>query len=153
MKRAVERALKLLLPVLILSAVALVWADVLSLRDAVLVVIAVEVLLVVVGGRQVFLAARRFRRGCRAGLDGWAALEDGLAVLLPRRAARLVALEPRLMACLLRWATRRVSPKEGEFAYHKRSALGIFLPVVALTAPWSSRSSTCSRTPSRPGRG
>jgi hypothetical protein len=135
MKPTAERALKLFLPALILTEVFLVRSNVLSLRDALLVVVVVEVLLLAVGGRQVLLAARRYRRGRSAGLDGWAALEDGLAVLLPRQVARLVALEPRLMSCLFRWTVRRARPGEGEYTYHKRSAIGTFLPVVLLTAP------------------
>jgi len=131
----VELAPKLLLPALILTEVLLVRADALSLRDAVLVVVGVEALLLAVGGRQVLLAARRYRKGRSAGLDGPSAPEDGLAVLLPRRVARLVALEPRLMACLFRWALRRARLGEGEFSYHRRSALGTFLPVVLLAAP------------------
>src|SRR3712207_7398712 len=48
-----------------------------------------EALALAVAGRQVVLAVRRYRRDRAAGLDLWAALEDGLAVLLPRPLARL----------------------------------------------------------------
>lgn len=80
-----ERALRWLLPILLLVEAALVWLDLLSLRDAAVVVVALEVLLLAVGGRQLFVVARRYRAGRTKGLDAWGALEDGLAVLLPAR--------------------------------------------------------------------
>jgi hypothetical protein len=46
------------------------WSGLLELRDAVIVVVAVEVLLAIVGMGEVLLVARRYRRGRRASMPG-----------------------------------------------------------------------------------
>jgi hypothetical protein len=130
-----KRALKWLLPVLVAVEAMLVWSGLLELRDAVIVVVAVEVLLVIVGMGEVLLVARRYRRGRVEGLDPWRALEEGLALIMPRRMARVVVLEPRLWVCLLLWASRRMRLGEDDFSYHKRSPAGGLVAVVALTTP------------------
>ena len=84
MAKPLERVLKWLLPVLIVVEIILVWTGWLDLGTAIGVTLAIEVLLVVVAGRQLFVAVRRYRRQRTAGLGVWAALEDGLTVLLPR---------------------------------------------------------------------
>ena len=93
MPKPLERVLKWLLPVLIVVEIILVWTGWLDLGTAIGVTLAIEVLLVVVAGRQLFVAVRRYRRQRTAGLDVWTALEDGLTVLLPRPVARIVSLE------------------------------------------------------------
>src|SRR3954451_17706968 len=98
-----ERLLRLFLPLLVLANVALVWSGALQAGEVILVGAAVELALLVVASRQVFVAAGRYRRDRAAGRDLEWALEDGLAVLLPRRVARVAALEPRLWVCLYRW--------------------------------------------------
>ena len=59
----VKRALQWLLPALVVAQILLVWANLLSLHDAVLVVVGIEALLLLVGARQLFAATRRYRRG------------------------------------------------------------------------------------------
>ena len=130
-----RRALKWLLPALILAEVALVWFDVLDLRDAILIVIGLEALLLFVGSYQILGAIRRYRRNRSSGLDVWAALEDGLTVMLPRTAARFMISEPRLFYCLVKWVFRRTKLREGEFSYHKRSALDMFVLLIVLVSP------------------
>lgn len=44
-------------------------------------------------------------------------------------------MEPRLFACLARWAFRRVRPAEGEFGYHGKSSLGYIVLMIVMTAP------------------
>ena len=61
----VKRALKWLLPALVVAQILLVWANLLSLHDAVLVVVGIEALLLLVGARQLFAATCRNRRGRR----------------------------------------------------------------------------------------
>ena len=61
----VKRALQWLLPALVVAQILLVWANLLSLHDAVLVVVGIEALLLLVGVRQLFAATRRYRRGRR----------------------------------------------------------------------------------------
>ena len=65
-----KRALKWLLPALVAVEVVLVWSGLLELRDAVIVIAAVEVLLVIVGMGEVLLVARRYRRGRRVSTPG-----------------------------------------------------------------------------------
>ena len=130
-----KRALKLVLPALIAAEIVLVWSGVMDLRDAVLVVAGLEALLLVVGVGNLLLIFRRYRRGREEGLDAWAALEDGLGLVLPHTVARLTMKEPRLFVSLFRWATRRVGLGAGEFAYHERSILRAILPMVILTSP------------------
>ena len=130
-----KRALKLILPALVAAEVVLVWSGFMDLRDAVLVVVGLETLLLVVGVGNLLLIFRRYRRGREEGLDAWAALEDGLTLVLPRKAARLAVKEPKLLISLLRWAFRRVRLADDEFAYHARSILRAILPMVILTYP------------------
>ena len=85
-----KRALRWLLPALIAAEAVLVWSGLLELRDAVIVIVAVEVLLVIVGMGEVLLIARCFRRGRAEGLDAWRALEEGLALIIPMRPSKLL---------------------------------------------------------------
>jgi hypothetical protein len=106
----------------------------LDARAATIALAGLEALVLAVAGRQVVLAVRGYRRDRTAGLDVWAALEAGLAVLLPRPLARLAALEPRLWYCLGRWVARR-GTDELDFPYHRRSLVGAIVLVALLTAP------------------
>ncbi|MHB1134950.1 MAG: hypothetical protein ACYC4L_21475 [Chloroflexota bacterium] len=135
MRAGLERGLKWLLPLLVVAEVALVRLELLDLGTALWVAIGVEALLLIVGGRQLFVAWRRYRRERRAGLNPWLALEEGVAVLLPRPLARVVVLEPRLWAYLFLWLSRRFRRRENEFAYHKRSVMTTFLLLLAFTTP------------------
>ena len=130
-----KRLLKWLFPVLILAEVTLVRMGLLELRDAILIVVAVEILLLVVGGTQMLSAIREYRRNRAVGFDGWRALEGGIAVLLPQLAARLIVSEVRLFYCLIRWALRKTKLGEGEFSYHKRSTLDMFVLLIVLVSP------------------
>src|SRR6476659_1019706 len=93
---AMERVFRLGLPLLLLVNIALWWSGTLQGGAALMVGVAIEGLLLLVASRQVVVVVRRYRRDRGAGLDVEAALEDGLALLLPRQVARMVALEPRL---------------------------------------------------------
>ncbi len=130
-----KRLFKWLLPVLILAEAGLVWLDLLDIGEAILVVAAVEALLLLVGGYGLLAAVREYRRRRVSGLDGWRAIEDGLAVLLPKAAARLVVSEPRLFLCLVKWAFRKIRLREGEFSYHKRSTFDMLILTVVLVTP------------------
>lgn len=130
-----ERASKWMMLVLIVAEILLIRAGLLDMTSAVGIVVGIEALLFLLVSRQVILAVRRYRHDRAATLDLWAALEDGLAVLLPRTLARVVALEPRLWVCLGKWVLRRNHLAEGEFHYHKQSPVGPLLLVVLFTAP------------------
>lgn len=134
-KRMPRRALKWLLPALVAAEAALVWSGVMDLGEAVLVVALFEALLVVVGVGEAVLVARRYRRGRADGLGSWTAFEEGLSLVLPRPAAKLAVSEPRMFVCLLRWVFRRTHQGEDEFGYHKKSVMGMLLPLVLITTP------------------
>jgi hypothetical protein len=131
----VRHALKILVPLVVLAEAILVWSGVMDFGDAVLVVAGLEMLLFLVGMGSLIFVVRRYRTQRRAGLDAWSALEDGLALVLPRSVARFVLHEPRLLVSLVRWTFRRVRLAEGEFAYHRRSLLRAIVPVVIITSP------------------
>jgi hypothetical protein len=129
-----ERVLKWVLPLLLLGNLILVGSGVLEAQTALLVGAVAEGALLLVAGRQIWVAVRRYRQDRAAGLDLETALEEGMAVFLPRPAARLAALEPRLWITLVRWLTRRpVGPDT--YPYAKRSVLGAFLAVAVFSAP------------------
>lgn len=50
-------------------------------------------------------------------IDGWVAAERRLARIMPRRAARFLLYEPRLLVCLVRWIARR---HPTGFAYNRQ---------------------------------
>lgn len=130
-----KRAPKWLLPALILVEAVLVWGGLLDPREAVAVAAALEVLLLAVAGGEVLLVVRGYRRGRAGGLDVWTALEEGLSVMLPRRAARFVVVELRLWGCLFRRAFRKTRPAGNESPYHGRSQMGLIVLMVLVTTP------------------
>jgi len=130
-----KRALKVLVPLVILAEATLVWSGAMDLGDAVLLVAVLEALLFVAGLGGLVLVVGRYRKERRAGTDAWRALEDSLSLVLPRVVARLAVKEPRLLVCLSRWAFRRVKLTNHEFAYHKRSLLRAIVPLLVVSGP------------------
>jgi hypothetical protein len=130
-----KRALKVLVPLVILAEVILVWSGVMDLGDAVLSVAGLEALLFVAGLGGLVLVVGRYRRDRRAGMDAWRALEEGLSLVLPRAVARVAVKEPRLFVCLFLWTFRRLRLTNEEFAYHKRSLLRAIVPLLVVSAP------------------
>jgi hypothetical protein len=131
----VERLFKWLTLAVIVANIALVRTGVLGLGEAVGVGVAIEALLLLLGGRQLIVAVRRYRHDRARGFDAWDALTEGWSLVLPGRLARLLVLEIRLWACLWRWLFRRRDAVAGGFSYHGRSPLGVFLIFLLLTAP------------------
>ena len=127
--------MKILVPLVVLAEAILVWSGAMDLGDAVLVVAGLEMVILLVGMGSMIFVVRRYRTRRRAGLGPWRALEDGLALVLPRSVATFVLHEPRLLVSLFRWTFRRVRLDEGEFAYHRRSLLRAIVPVVIVTSP------------------
>ncbi len=122
------------LMVLVVDAV-LVVTGVLKRGAGVGVGAGVESLLWLLAVPRLVLAVGAYRRDRTAGLDPWSALEDGLVVLLPRSVARLIALEPQIYAALWRWVFWRRPSRDDEFAYRKRSWLGVVLAMLLFTTP------------------
>lgn len=130
-----KRALKVLVPLVILAETVLVLSGILDPGDALVGVAVLEALLVLFGVGGLLLVVRRYRKKRRSGIDPWMAFEDGLSLALPPAVARLAVKEPRLFVCLFRWAFRRVGLADGEFAYHRRSLLRALMPLVVVSAP------------------
>lgn len=124
-----------LTPALVIVEVVLVTTRLLSVRDAVLVIIVVEAALAVTVASRMVAAARRFRAERARGADAWAAAEDGLARLVPRKLARVLLIEPRLFACLVRWVTGRHDGRSpGTFRYDRgaRPLFGVAVGLVVV---------------------
>lgn len=95
-------------PLVVGSALLLlIYTGALDLSRAVWLGIAVEVGLWLLGARTVLRVMRRIRRERAAGLDGWEALEHGLAEVLPRRVATLMLAGLRMYRALARWTARK----------------------------------------------
>ncbi len=106
-------------PLLVAVEVVLVWSGLLQVGTAVWVGVAIEALLWVTAASRAVVAIRLFRAGRVAGVDGWVAAEDALAAVIPRRAAHVLLLEPRLWISLARWVTGRheAARSAGTFGY------------------------------------
>lgn len=114
-------------PALLVAEVALVLSGRLAPGTAVIVIVVVELLLVLIAGTRIMAAIRAMRSSRASGFDGWAAAEDGLARVVPRRVARVILIEPRLLACLVRWLTGRHGGSTGTaFSYHRSMGLLIW---------------------------
>lgn len=105
-----------LTPILLAIEVALVWSGVLTLLNAVLIVVVVELVLATTVLSRGAVAVGRFRAARSDGRDAWAAAEDALGRMVPGRAARVLFVEARMWVCLLRWVTRR-GPAGHTFGY------------------------------------
>jgi hypothetical protein len=116
-----------LTPALVAAEIALVFSGLLGARTAIGLGLGIEALLWLTAAARVLAGLRRFRAGRAAGVDGWAATEDGLAAVLPRPVAKVILFEPRLWVCLARWATGRY-PKEG-FRYDASLRITIWAAV------------------------
>ena len=129
-----RRLLRWLLPALGVGQFLLIRTGVLDGRSALVAGAALEGLILLLAIRQLLVAWRAYRRERAAGLDVWGALEDGLAVLMPRAVARFAVLEPKLWYCLLRWAARRPAAPES-FGYQRRALIGPVLLLAVITLP------------------
>ncbi|WP_157495218.1 hypothetical protein [Kutzneria sp. 744] len=66
------------------------------------------------------VAVRDVRRERARGVDGWLAAERRLGEMMPRRVARIVLYEPRVLVCLARWVLRRhPGGTPGHFRYNR----------------------------------
>ena len=127
--------LKWALPVLVALDVALLASGVLDARTALVVGLGLEAAILGVVGYNLVVAFMRYGRDRAAGVGAERALEAGLEVFMPRRAARLLALEPRLWYLLGKWLFRRRNLREGEYGYNKRSMMGALVAIVVVSAP------------------
>ena len=95
-----DRALKWIFPVLVLIEIGLARTGMLSLKNALFVVVGIEVLLTLLAARQIITAFRRYRSNWAEGFEPWQAFEEGLTVFFPRKVARVISLEPPLWGYL-----------------------------------------------------
>lgn len=121
-------------PLLAVVEVILVTSGLLAVRTAVIAGVVIEAAFWVTALSRTAAAARRYRSGRALGLDGWVAAEDALAQLVPRPIARVLLVEPRLLSCLVRWATGRHEGRApGACSYH-RNLRPLLVAIVALVA-------------------
>lgn len=119
-RRVWRRAGPWVTPVLVVAEIILVASGLLDVRTALVTGLAADAVLWVIVLYRVVVAVRRYRSSRQEGLDGWAAAEDGLARLVPRPAARLLLMEPRLVVCVARWVSgRHEAAYSGNFSYHR----------------------------------
>ncbi|HET9982237.1 MAG TPA: hypothetical protein VFQ38_01565 [Longimicrobiales bacterium] len=130
-----SRALRWLVPAGIVLDIGLFRSGLVSGRAALALGAALEVVTLGVAGVLAGQVVRRYRTERRAGVDAWMALEDGVALLLPRAAAGVVVLELRLWTSLWVWAARRRRPGPSEFSYRRGARVGLVLALVLLTTP------------------
>ncbi len=123
-----------LLPALGLGQFLLIRTRSLDQRSALIAGALVEILLLALASRQLYIAWRAYQQERAAGHNLWGALEDGFAVLMPRSVARIAVLEPRLWYCLIRWVTRRRADSIS-FGYQRRALIGPVLILAILTLP------------------
>ena len=112
-----RRALAWVTPAVLLVELVLVTSGVLSLSQAVWVFVLAEAALAIVGLTVIVAAVHHYRSAASAG-DGsrWEAAQSALRSMLPRRAARAIAMEARAWWALARWL-RHPRPGRGEFSY------------------------------------
>ena len=119
-------------PLLAVAEIALVLSGALAVRTALVVGMALEAAFWFAALSRTVGAARRFRAERAAGTDGWSAAEAALALLVPRPLARVLLVEPRLLVCLVRWASGHHEARSpGSFGYH-RNLRGLLAGIVAL---------------------
>lgn len=120
-------------PLLATVEISLVVSGLLAVRTAIVVGLVIEAVLWTTAFSRAAAAVRRYRSARREGIDGWVAAEDGLALLVPRPAARLLLIEARLLTCLARWVSgRHEGTSPDAFSYHRgiRPLLGAILVLV-----------------------
>lgn len=135
MRQHRERLRPWLLLVVLLVEAALVLTGRIEVGTAAIVTGALEGIIFFFVLGELLLAVRRYRRARDEGLDVWRAVEDGIAVLMPRQAARFVAMEPRIGLALFRWVLRRHPSGPDDFTYARGSLLGPLLIVLIVTGP------------------
>lgn len=130
-----QHAIRWILPLVLVVALIGARLRVLPSGSVLILAIVSETLTVVLGSVQAWRALRRLRQRRRAGADIWDALTDGIAVFVPRPIARIIALEPRVWACIFIWLFRRPKANATTFPYAAESIMGVFLIAILFSAP------------------
>lgn len=119
-------------PLLAAVEIALVTSGLLDIRTAVIVGVVIEVAFWLTALSRTAAAVQRYRSDRTKGNDVWTAAEDALAQLVPRPLARVILIEPRLLACFVRWSTARHAGRSPDaFSYH-RTLQPLLASIVAL---------------------
>ena len=126
---------KLMLPLLVLTLLALRLSGVLDTGSAVIIFFVTEGIILAVAAWNAREARKRYRHSRSSGADSWTALEEGASAFLPGPLGRLLVHEVKIFWCIWERLVRRYRPGQAEFSYDRGSILGMILVVVALTAP------------------
>lgn len=100
-------------PTVVLAEAGLVWTGVLSLGEAVVAGLALEVLLAGIIITEIALARRAFKASRRQGADGQEALNQALSAVLPLPVAKAVGMEFGLFRALWLWMRRKPDAPAG----------------------------------------
>ncbi|MEU0984715.1 hypothetical protein ABZ488_36565 [Streptomyces griseus] len=119
LKEYAKPAARWAIPTVVLLQVLLVWSGVLTVGQAVVVGLTLEVLLVGVVLAEIALARRAYRTSRAKGSDGQQAIEEALRAILPGPVAKAVGMELGLMRSTWRWIRRRpdVAPGQQPMSY------------------------------------
>lgn len=118
-------------PLVAVVEVVLVTSKLLAVHTAVLAGLLVEAAFWLTAISRTRAALARYRSERRERANGWRAAEDGIAELVPRPLARVLLLEPHLLACLARWAAGHHEGRSpASFTYHR----GIRFVVLSIVA-------------------
>jgi hypothetical protein len=136
MKKNFNLLLKWLLPILIVIEIIMVFSGIIDLKTAIGIVVGVELSLIIVGTSQIVRVIRRYKQNRTKGITVWVALVDGLSIVLPTSAARVVVLEFQLWTSLFIWTFHLHRRNPRAFSYHKHSVLGIAIGIVLFCCPF-----------------
>jgi hypothetical protein len=100
-------------PTIVLAEVCLVWTSVVSLGDAVVAGLLMELLLAGIVITEFALARRTYRASKTRGADGQEALNQALSTVLPAPVAKAVGMGFGLFRALWRWVRRKPDVPEG----------------------------------------
>lgn len=119
MKKYAKLAARWAMPTVVLLQVALVWSGVLTVGQAVVVGLTLEVLLIGIVLAELALARRAYRTSRAEGADGQQAVEEALRAVLPGPVAKVVGMELGLLRSMWRWIRRKpdVAPGQQPMSY------------------------------------
>ncbi|MEU5164752.1 hypothetical protein [Streptomyces mutomycini] len=119
MKKYAKAAARWAAPAVILLQVVLVWSEVLSVGQAVVVGVTLEVLLLGVVLAEIALARRTYRVSRAEGADGQQAVDEALRAVLPGPVAKAVGMELGLLRSMWTWLRRRrdIAPGQEPLSY------------------------------------
>lgn len=135
MNKYVKAAARWAIPSVVLLQVGLVWSGVLTVGQAVVVGLTLEVLLIGVVLAELALARRAYRTSRAEGADGQQAVEEALRAVLPGPVAKVVGMELGLFRSMWRWIRRRPDVAPGQQTMSYGSEIRPIMWIMVFLAP------------------